>query len=384
MSNRIYLDNNATTPCDPRVLNKMLPFFLEQYGNPANGFHLQGRSAAKAVDLARVQVANLIGAQSGEMIFTSGATESNNLAIMGLARRNRFPNRKRIVITAIEHKAVIEPSHKLAEKGFDLIVLPVDSQGVVSLDDALACIDENTLLVSVQVANNETGVIQPIKELADMAHAVGAYIHSDAAQAVGKISVNVMELGVDMLSISAHKLYGPKGIGALYIRGGVRSISLEPLTFGGGQEFGLRPGTSNVPGIVGLGEACSIAQAELHEDQQRIEALRDEFEIFLKETIPGLQINSGLVPRLPNTSNLTLPDVEADAILLNLPEVMMGTGSACTSGAIEPSHVLQAIGLDREQAHSSIRASLGRFTTSAEIDVAKRLIAEKWRGLRHQ
>ena len=261
----IYLDYNATTPCDPRVVEKMLPFFSEWYGNPATGLHLQGRRAARAVDEAREQVAALIGGQPGEVIFTGGATESNNLAILGLGRANRNTSRTRIVTSAVEHKAVLLPCQKLQEEGYELIVLPVDEQGRVLLDAAEAAIDDKTLLVSVQAANNEVGTLQPIARIAEIAHEHGAIVHCDAAQAVGKIPVDLTadDWQVDLLSISAHKLYGPKGVGALYVRNGLRAHSMEPLQYGGGQEHGLRSGTSNVPGIVGFGEACRICLTEL-------------------------------------------------------------------------------------------------------------------------
>lgn len=246
----VYLDYNATTPCDPRVVEKMRPYFEELYANPANGYHCWGRLAARAVEDARAQVGELINAAPGEIVFTAGATESNNLAILGLARMARSSKRRRIVTTAVEHKAVLLPCKRLVEEGFELVVLPVDDNGRVILDAARAEINAETLLVSVQAANNEIGTIQPVAEIAEIAHAQGTVVHCDAAQAVGKIWVDVHRLGVDLLSASAHKLYGPKGIGCLYIRGGARSIALEPLIYGGGQEHGIRAGTTNVPNAV--------------------------------------------------------------------------------------------------------------------------------------
>jgi len=376
MKKEIYLDYNATTPCDQRVLEKMLPFFTEYYGNPSNGFHKQGRITARYVEVAREQIAALIGANQKEIIFTAGATESNNLAIFGITRSGSNNGRNRIVTSAIEHKSVLNPCHKLQEEGYEVIYLPVDSQGCVDLDAAKEAINANTLLVSVQFANNEIGSIQPIKEISEIAHDRGALLHCDAAQAAGKVKLDVHDLGVDLLSVSAHKLYGPKGIGALFIAGGVKSIRLEPLIYGGGHESGVRSGTQNVPSIVGFGEACRIVAESLDEESSRIKTLRDELEARLIARIPNMYINGQKGYRLPNTSSMTFPGIDADALLFSLPDVMMGNGSACNSGAIEPSHVLQAIGVNREDAYSTIRASLGRFTTSEDILEASEKIAQ--------
>ncbi len=338
--------------------------------------HLQGRRAARAVDEAREQVAALIGCRPGEIIFTSGATESNNLAILGIGRANLNSGRTRIVTSAVEHKAALLPCRQLQEEGYELIVLPVDRQGRVSIEAAEAAINDRTLLVSVQAANNEVGTIQPIAEIAEIAHQHGAIVHCDAAQAVGKIPVDLTSEAwqVDLLSISAHKLYGPKGVGVLYVRGGHHAHPLLPLMWGGGQEHGLRSGTTNVPGIVGFGEACRICIAELDQERVRIASLRDQFEQFLLAHIPDLSINGFNAPRLPNTSSLTFPGIEADVLLFNLPTVMMGTGSACSSGALEPSHVLVAMGLSRTEAGATVRASLGRPTTQDQIEHASSLI----------
>ncbi len=367
MENIIYLDNNATTPCDPRVVEKMLPYYGEIYGNPANGYHVQGRMAAKAVDNARGQIAELIGAQPYEIFFTGGASESDNLAIFGIIRKPNRGSRNRIVSSKIEHKAILNPCKKLEEEGYDVSLLPVDSQGVIKVKNAKDEINNQTLLVSLQLANNEIGTIQPIKEIAEITHECGVTIHSDAAQAVGKIPVNVEALDIDMLSISAHKFYGPKGIGALYIKGGLKNIRLEPIIYGGGQENGLRSGTTNVPAIVGFGEAAEICKNELSEEMERISCLRNLLEEELTSRIPDIIINSQKTNRLPNTSSITIPGIEADALVLNLENVMMGTGSACNSGAIEPSHVLQAMGISREAASRTVRASLGRFNTQEQI-----------------
>ncbi|GAP17316.1 cysteine desulfurase family protein [Levilinea saccharolytica] len=369
-NNGIYLDYNATTPCDPKVVEKMIPYFTEIYGNPSNGLHRLGRAAAKAVDDAREKVATLVGARSKEIIFTAGATESNNLAILGLARSHASAQRKRIVTCAVEHKAVLGPCKKLEEEGFDVVILPVDEGGRVLLDAAKEAINEDTLLVSIQVANNEIGTLQPIQELSKIVHDAGAVFHCDAAQAVGKIPVLVQELGVDMCSISAHKLYGPKGVGALYVDTKVRSSTLEPVLYGGGQENGIRSGTTNVPAIVGFGEACQLANELLPDEALRIRSLRDQLEAGLSERIPDIVINGRSHDRLTNTSSITFQGIDADALIFNLRSVMIGTGSACSSGAIGPSHVLQAMGLTREAAFSTVRVSCGRFSSANAIQDA--------------
>lgn len=373
MSEPIYLDYNATTPCDQRVIQAMLPYFSEIYGNPANGLHVLGRKAARAVEIAREQVAALLGARPGEIFFTSSATESNHLAILGTAEYAPITRRK-VITCAIEHKAVLAPCKRLTERGFEVIILPVDENGLIRLSELENVLSADTFLVSIQAANNEIGTLQPIAEITALAHSHGALVHTDAAQAVGKIPVDVKAWGVDLLSFSAHKMYGPKGIGGLYVRGGNRLIPICPLFEGGGQESGLRAGTSNVPGIVGLGEACQIANDELSVEFTRLQTLRNEMEILLLETIPNLIINAHAAPRLPNTTNLTIEDLEADALLLRIPNLMMSTGSACNTGAPEPSHVLQAMGLTRKQASSSIRISLGRMTRADQIPSIVQLI----------
>ena len=363
----IYLDYNATTPCDPRVIDAMLPYFGETYGNPANGFHSQGRKSSTAIDNAREQVADLVSASSGELVFTSGATESDNLAILGVARLNKHGSRKRIVTSAIEHKAVLLACERLRDEGFDVVVLPVDRNGIVDLAQAAKEINGQTLLVTIHGANNEIGTVQPIRELAAMAHSQGCLFHCDGAQAVGKIPLDVEDWDVDLLSISAHKIYGPKGVGALYIRGGSKSIAMEPLWYGGGQEQGLRSGTMNVPGIVGFGAASAICKTELRDDRRRLSGLRDSLEHSLAERGISVIVNGQNAPRLPNTSSLTFPYVDADALIANAEGIMIGRGSACTSGAVEPSHVLTAIGLSRELASSTIRVSLGRFCKEDQL-----------------
>lgn len=362
----IYLDYNATTPCDPRVTQAMLPYFTEIYGNPANGLHVLGRKAARAVELAREQVASLIGANPREIFFTSGATESNHLAILGVAEYAP-PTSRKIITCAIEHKSVLAPCKRLAEHGFEVIILPVDKNGLINLEDLENALDTHTFLVSIQAANNEIGTLQSIVEIAALAHRYGALIHTDAAQAIGKIPVDVNKWDIDILSFSAHKIYGPKGTGGLYVRGGKSRIPIRPILEGGGQESGLRAGTLNVPAIVGFGMACEIAMEELPSEQIRLQTYRDELEYGLLTTVPGLIINARYAPRLPNTTNITIQGIETEALLLSLPDLMMSTGSACNTGAPEPSYVLQSIGLTRKQASASIRISLGRMTKKEDI-----------------
>lgn len=377
----IYLDYHATTPCDPQVVDAMLPYFRQDFGNPSSASHRPGRLSAQAVDRARGQVAALIHAQAREIVFTSGATESNNLAILGLAR-GASDNRRRIVTTAVEHKAVLQPCIALRRQGFDVTILPVSPTGKVNLAAAHAAITDETLLVSIQAASNEIGTIQDLATMTKWAHEHGAFVHTDAAQAVGKIPVDVDEWNVDLLSISAHKLYGPKGVGALYVRGGPYALPLEPLVYGGGQEQELRPGTLNVPGIVGLGKACELCLGTLPKEARRVAALRDQLEALLMSDIPDLRRNGALDDRLPGNSSLTFVGLDADAIIAHAPDLALSTGSACTSGALEPSHVLQAIGLSRQEAYSTIRVGLGRFTTEDEIRQAAGSIAQAVKTVR--
>ncbi|TGE25201.1 cysteine desulfurase [Hymenobacter aquaticus] len=372
----IYLDHHATTPCDPVVLEAMLPFFQGQFGNPSSP-HFAGARTADAVQQAREQVAELVGAQPGEVIFTSGATESNNLALLGYARAARATNpRRRIVISSIEHKAVTNPAKQLAREGFEIVVLPVDSQGTIDLAAAREAINDQTLLVSVHSANGEVGTIQPIAKLAELAHAVGARLHTDAAQAVGKIPVDVLTWGVDMLSISGHKLYGPQGIGALIVHQ-PRRTQLEPLSYGGGQERSWRSGTLNVPGIVGLGAACARCQELLPTESVRLATLRDEFEGAVINAVPNAYRNGNPALRLPHNSSLTFPGIEADALLARLPIIALSTGSACDSGTIEPSTTLLSIGLSRDHARATVRVGLGRFNNSTELDYASTLFVDQ-------
>jgi len=364
----VYLDHHSSTPVDPRVVQAMMPYLTENPANPSNPYHPLGRRAAEAVEDAREQVAALIGARRNEVIFTSGATESNNIAIFGLAVASSHRRRK-IITCAIEHKSVLEPCRRLHEQGFEVVIVSVDGKGHVDLNALERALDDSTLLVSIQLANNEIGTIQRTPQISEIVHHWGAIMHCDGAQAVGKIPVHVDAMGIDMLSFSAHKLHGPKGIGALFVRGGLKA-ALKPLIWGGGQEGGIRAGTLNVPAIVGFGVACQICQQQMGEESDHLRFLRDTLETLLMQRIPSLQRNGDLSQRLPNNSSLTFADVEADALLLNLPDVALSTGSACTSGTIEPSHVLQAIGLSRETAYRTVRIGLGRFNTMDDITYA--------------
>lgn len=362
----IYLDHHATTPCDPLVVEAMLPYFTAMFGNPSSA-HFAGARAADAVQLAREQVAALVGAQPGEVVFTSGATEANNLALLGYARAAQSTNpRRRIVISAIEHKAITNPAKQLASEGFEVVVLPVDAYGTVNLAAAAEAITPVTLLVSVHAANGEVGTIQPIAELTQLAHAAGALMHTDAAQAVGKIPIDMLAWGVDMLSLSGHKLYGPQGTGALIVRH-PRRTQLAPLIFGGGQERGWRPGTQNVTGIVGLGTACVRCAELLSTEASRLASLRDEFEAQVLAVVPTAYRNGNPRHRLPHNSSLTFPGLEADALLARLPNLALSTGSACDAGTIEPSPTLLALGISRDDARATIRVGLGRFNTEADI-----------------
>jgi cysteine desulfurase len=353
----------------------MLPYLTTSFANPSSQSHRAGQQAADAVARAREQVAALIGAAPGELVFTGSATESNNLAILGLGNGSSGIRRK-ILTTAIEHKSVLEPIAWLNGQGFDVRVLPVDRHGRLDVDLLRSELDEQTLLVSVQAANNEIGTIQDVCAVADLAHERGALMHCDAVQAVGRIPVDVAVWDVDLLSLSAHKLYGPKGVAALYLRGGRRALPIQPLMFGGGQEGGLRPGTLNVPAIVGFGEAASICQRELVSEGERIQTLRDCLEEELRIGLPNVRINGDLGARLPGNSSLTFAGVDAEALIANLPQIALSVGSACASGALEPSYVLTSLGMTREEAYQTIRVGLSRFTTEQEVVFAASQLTE--------
>jgi cysteine desulfurase len=361
----VYLDHHATTPVDPRVLEAMLPYFTEVFGNPASSSHAFGWKAQEAVEKARREVAALIGATAREVVFTSGATESNNLALFGAAGR-AAAGRRRVVVTAIEHKAVLEPAGVLESRGWRLTVLPVQPDGRVRLEDAAAAIEPDTALVSVMAANNEIGVTQPLAEIGAIARARGALFHVDAAQAAGKIPLDVERMQIDLLSLTAHKFYGPKGCGALYVR---KRVDLSPIVSGGGQERRVRAGTLNVPGIVGLGAACAICRAELAAEAARTRRLRDRLLEGLQAGLDGVIVNGSLEHRLPNNLHVTFTGVDGESLLVAIGDVAVSSGSACGSASATPSHVLAAIGATRPDS-AVVRFGIGRHTTDEEIDYA--------------
>ena len=365
----IYLDYNATTPVLDEVFDAMVPYFRDHFANPSSA-HRAGRAARRAVDRARRQVAQALGAKPSEVVFTSGGTESNNLALFGVAHASAPP--ARIVTSAIEHPAVAAPCRRLMQHGFELTWLGVDRRGVVDVEQALEAIDEHCALVTVMHSNNETGVVQPLAPLVEKTQQVGAIFHTDASQSMGKVPLNVREMGVDLLTIAGHKVYAPKGIGALYVRDG---IDLCPPVCGAGHESGLRPGTENVPSIVGLGVACEIAARDLAQEQRRQQKLCDHLLGLLRSSIPDLAVNGEGAPRLPNTLNLRFPDAEGARILERLPHLCASTASACKAKGAAPSSVLLAMGLTEREARGSVRLSLGRCTTKEEVErVAEGLV----------
>jgi len=367
---RIYLDHNATTPLDALVLEAMLPVLREGFGN-ASSLHWFGQRARAAIDQARGEVAGLIGAAPAEIVFTGGGTEADNLALRGVVAAAREPRRK-VVFSAVEHHAIVHTARALGEEGVPVQAVRVGTDGRLDLDDLRAKVDETTALVAVMLANNETGLIQPLAEVARLAHEKGALVHCDAVQAVGKVPVDVGALGVDLLALSAHKIYGPQGVGALFVRRGSR---MKPLLRGGSQERNRRAGTENVAGIVGLGRAAALAAARLAAEGPRLSALRDRLEARLL-AVPGARRN-GEGPRVPNTANVSFERTEAESLLLalDLEGLAVSTGAACAAGAMEPSHVLKAMGLPPERVQGSVRFSLGRGNTEAEIDRAGDLVA---------
>lgn len=375
MSDPIYLDHNATTPLLPEVVEAMLPYLREHFGNPSSG-HVYGRRTREAIETARVRVASTIGAAPPEIVFTSGGTEANNLAIRGAAASTS--DRKHIVTSVIEHPATASPCRLLERSGFEVTWLGVDETGRVRERYVRQSLTERTVLVTLMHANNETGTIQPIAEVARAVHDAGAFLHTDAAQSVGKVEVRVNDLGVDLLSISAHKLYAPKGVGALYIRGGV---ALEPLLRGAGHEKGLRPGTENVASIVGFGVACEIASASLAKESARVRALRDELWSLLRARIPGIARNGHESLCLPNTLNVRFPEVRGSAVLAGAPGIAASTGSACQEGGESASVVLLAMGVAADDALGSIRLSLGRATTGNDVGRAAELLIQSWKRL---
>ncbi|KAM5531754.1 hypothetical protein V8D89_014603 [Ganoderma adspersum] len=370
----IYLDMQATTPVDPRVLDAMLPYLTDQYGNPHSRTHSYGWEAEKAVEDARKHVADLIGADPKDIVFTSGATETNNMAIKGVARFHR-DRKKHLITTQTEHKCVLDSCRKLQEEGFDVTYLPVQTNGIIRLEELEAAIRPDTSLVSIMTVNNETGVIQPVKEIGEICRKYrGVYFHTDAAQAAGKINVDVNEWNVDLLSISGHKLYGPKGVGAAYVRRRPR-VRLEPIISGGGQERGLRSGTLPAALAVGMGEAARLAKQEMARDHAHIKVLSDRLINGVNSRVERV-VRNGDVNGYPGCVNLSFAYVEGESLLMALKDVALSSGSACTSASLEPSYVLRALGAAEDMAHSSLRFGLGRFTTEAEVDyVVEKIVA---------
>jgi cysteine desulfurase len=381
MKKPIYMDNHATTPLDPRVLDAMMPYLTTKFGNAASRNHSFGWEAEQGVDKARKQIAELIGADPKEIIFTSGATESDNLALKGVAEMYAEKG-DHIITAATEHKAVLDAAKHLAKKGFRITYLPLGKDGLIDPADVAAAISDRTILISVMWANNEIGVLQPIREIGRIAHERGVLFHSDGTQAVGKVPVNVIADGVDLLSISAHKMYGPKGVGALYVRRKNPRVQIASQMDGGGHERGMRSGTLNVPGIVGFGEACAIAQREMAEESARLARLRDRLKDRLEAELDEVYVNGSMEHRLPNNLNMSFAYVEGESLLMGINDIAVSSGSACTSATLEPSYVLKALGVGDDLAHTSIRFGLGRFNTEEEVEYTAGRVIEVVRKLR--
>jgi cysteine desulfurase len=370
----IYMDNHATTQTDPRVLEEMLPYYTEKFGNAASRNHEFGWIAEQAVEQARDRIAKLIGATAKEIIFTSGATESDNLAIKGIAEMYKEKG-NHIITQAIEHKAVLDTCKRLEKYGFRVTYLPVQKDGRIDLDDLKRSMDDKTILVTIMAANNEIGALQPIREIGALCHERGVLFHTDAVQAIGKVPFNVIQDNVDLASITAHKLYGPKGVGALYVRRKNPRVQLVAQIDGGGHERGMRSGTLNVPGIVGLGKACEIAINGMAEEAKKLAALRDRLKDAIMGQLDEVYINGSVEHRLPGNLNISFAYVEGESLLMGINDIAVSSGSACTSATLEPSYVLKALGAGDDLAHSSIRFGLGRFNTEAEVDyVAERVV----------
>ncbi len=363
----IYLDNHSTTPCDPRVVEVMLPYFTEKFGNSASRNHSFGWEGEEGVEHARKQIAHLIGADAKEIIFTSGATESDNLALQGIVAMYKEKG-DHIITTATEHRAVIDTAKYLEKKGVTVTFLPVDKEGRVSAEDVRNAITDKTILISVMMANNEIGTINPIAEIGKVAKEKGIIFHCDATQGVGKIPVNVQEMGIDLMSFSAHKIYGPKGIGALYVRRKAPRVRLEPMLYGGGHERGMRSGTLPVPLIVGFGKAAELCEQEMATEAVRMAKMRDRLQEGIMGAMEEVYLNGHPTERLPGNLNISFAYVEGEALLMGVKEIALSSGSACTSATLEPSYVLRALGVGSDLAHSSIRFGIGRFNTDEEID----------------
>ena len=380
MKTPIYMDAHSTTPVDPRVLEVMLPYFTVHFGNAASKSHAFGWRAEEAVEGARAQVARLVGATASEIVFTSGATESDNLAVKGVARFHQGKGRH-LVTSAVEHKAVLDSLRALEREGFEVTYLPVNADGLVDPEAVRAAIRPDTVLVSVMHANNEVGSVQPIEAIGRITREKGVLFHTDAVQSAGKIPFDVQGANVDLASLSAHKMYGPKGVGALYVRRRPRA-RLVPQMDGGGHERGYRSGTLNVPGIVGFGQAAELSQAEMATEAPRLLALRERLRQAIQSGLDEVQVNGGLGSRLPGNLNMSFRYVEGEALMLSMKDVAVSSGSACTSASLEPSYVLRAMGVSDEMAHASIRFGLGRFNTEEEVDYVGRLVVEKVKRLR--
>jgi cysteine desulfurase len=377
----IYMDNHATTPVDPRVFEAMRPYLTSVFGNSASRNHSFGWEAEEATEKARKQVASLIGATSKEIVFTSGATESDNLALKGVAEMYAEKG-NHIITAATEHKAILDTCKRLEKHGTRVTYLPVQQNGLVDLDQLKAAITDKTVLISIMHANNEIGVLQPIREIGRIARERGVLLHTDGTQAAGKVPVNVLDDNIDLMSISAHKMYGPKGVGALYVRRRNPRVQLTAQMDGGGHERGMRSGTLNVPGIVGLGEACALAQAEMPAESRRLAFLRDKLKDRLMNSLDEVYINGTLEHRLPNNLNISFAYVEGESLLMGINEIAVSSGSACTSATLEPSYVLKALGAGDDLAHSSIRFGLGRFNTEEEVDYVAGKVIEVVKKLR--
>src|SRR5215813_9382099 len=370
----IYMDNHATTQVDPRVVEAMLPYYTQHFGNAASRNHQFGWEAEQAVETAREQVAKLVGATAKEIIFTSGATESDNLAIKGVAEMYREKG-NHIITAATEHKAVLDTCKRLEKNGYRVTYLPVGADGLINIDDLKRAMDDKTILVTIMYANNEIGVLQPVAEIGKICHEKGVLFHTDAVQAIGKVPVNVIKDNIDLMSITAHKLYGPKGVGALYVRRKNPRVQITAQIDGGGHERGMRSGTLNVPNIVGLGKACELAMNEMPEESKRLASLRDRLKKKLEDNLDEIHINGSMEHRLPGNLNMSFVYVEGESLLMGINDIAVSSGSACTSATLEPSYVLKALGLGDDVAHSSIRFGIGRFNTEGEIDyVADKLI----------
>ena len=377
----IYMDNHATTPVDPRVLEEMLPYFTDKFGNAASRNHSFGWEAEAAVEQARERIAKLIGATTKEVVFTSGATESDNLAIKGVAEM--YKEKGNHIITAVtEHKAVLDTCKRLEKYGFRVTYMPVQKDGLVDLDDLKRAIDDKTILVTIMAANNEIGVLQPWAEIGKICRERGVLFHTDATQAVGKVPIDVNKDYIDVMSISGHKMYGPKGVGALYVRRKNPRVQISPIIDGGGHERGMRSGTLNVPGIAGLGKACALCMEQMPEETKKLSGLRDRLKDRIMGRLDEVFINGSMEHRLPGNLNISFAYVEGESLLMGINDVAVSSGSACTSATLEPSYVLKALGTGDDLAHSSIRFGLGRFNTQEEVDYVADRVSETVERLR--